>query len=92
MRQYGAPEEQIAQVVSERCAKKVFAVLPLNAPVLAAFLAASTQWRLSPNGTPIGLDYASALASIRALRLPLTPDDWRGVQLMEARVIRCLSG
>jgi hypothetical protein len=65
-------------------------VWPENVEALAAFLAASTQWRVASLSTMtrarlvyLGLDYAGARAGIEAAGITLTPSLWADVCIME---------
>jgi hypothetical protein len=73
-------------------------VWPANLDAVRAFLAADTQWRTVslPGSSPgtfglgpsrlhvLGLDYAGARAGIEAAGIPLNPEVWEGVRVMEA--------
>lgn len=75
-------------------------VWPQNATIVEAFLAASSQWRTAPiGGGPgpvgimfIGLDYAGARAGIEASGIPVTPELWAGLRVMEAEARDALNG
>jgi hypothetical protein len=75
-------------------------VWPENAPIVEAFFAVATQWRVAPIGgggfagmggaaiAPahpmfIGLDYSAARVCLDALAIVVTPERWRGLQIME---------
>ena len=64
-----------------------FEVLPENGPVLAAFLAAQTQWRVDGwSGRLLSLDFASARAGAEGIGLEW-PKVARGVMAMERAVL-----
>lgn len=54
------------------------------------FLAASTQWRRDAMGRIAGLDYASAEVAARLAGLTVGPDDFEGLRVMEAEVLRLM--
>ena len=62
-------------------------LLPVNVPVVSAFLAIGTQWRTASLGMGglvwIGLDYAGARAALDALQIPVTSWLWKGLVIME---------
>ncbi|ETR79294.1 hypothetical protein X566_01540 [Afipia sp. P52-10] len=78
---------------------KAYEVWQCNWPVLEAFLAVSSQWRVVSVGggmSPalpvyIGLDYAAALAGLGAAGIDITPDLWSGVRTMEAAACAALN-
>jgi hypothetical protein len=53
-----------------------------------AFVTVASQWRavLTPLGELcyLGLDYAGVCAGLAAERIPVTPDLWRELRIMEA--------
>ena len=65
-------------------------VLPDNWPVVRAFLACNTQWRLGPGGYPSGLDYSGCRVAVKALGL-----GWRkvfeGLRVMELETLQVLA-
>ena len=83
-----AEDEALFGLAPSRSAPADCIVLPENWDVVRTFLAASTQWRLGPNGELLGLDYAGARAAARGLGLK-----WRavfeGLCLMEGEAVRC---
>lgn len=75
-----------------------FAVWPENWPIVRAFLAAQTQWRVLPltagyaaRPVYLGLDMAGAEAAIRLAGLKRTPELLWGLQVMEAEAVRLLN-
>ena len=62
-----------------------------NWPIVEAFLAAATQWRVAALAGEeagrlffIGLDYAGALPGIAAAGIAMTPEIFEGLRIMEA--------
>ncbi len=64
-------------------------VWPENWCAWCLFCDVSGQWRLSPIGTPLALDYTPLFARMDRLQLP--PDDWEAafqdVRVIEAAAI-----
>lgn len=54
------------------------------------FLAASTQWRRDAMGRIAGLDYGGAEVAARLAGLTIGPDDFEGLRVMEAEVMRLM--
>jgi hypothetical protein len=68
-------------------------------PAVEAFLAAATQWRhaTQPAGMgsmsrPCGLDYAACRVAWDLSGLTLTPEDFEGVQTIEAATLEVIRG
>lgn len=57
-----------------------------------AFLAVDSQWRQSPKGRFLGLDYTAVRAGLDLAGIEVTPDLWSDVQLIEAGARRALNG
>ena len=59
-----------------------------NWDIVTAFLSVASQWRVTATaaGSVIytGLDYAGVRMGLAAARIRVTPDLWRGLQVMEA--------
>jgi hypothetical protein len=66
-------------------------VWPENWPVLELFLAVASQWRHAPFGGPVGLHYTAVDVVIRHLQLDVTPEQWGGLQVMEAAAFDALT-
>ena len=62
-------------------------MLPENWDAVRALLATQTQWRLTPNGRLLGLDYAGARAAVHGAGLK-----WRKIfeplRRMESEILR----
>jgi hypothetical protein len=75
-------------------------IWPENAAIVAAFLAASSQWNLVSIGggmAPgrllfVGLNYPGAIAGIEAAGVVITPELWAGVRIMEAEAREAMNG
>ena len=65
-------------------------------PIVDAFVAVSSQWRLVPLPSGRvhwqGLDYAGARAGLEQAQILLTPSQWVGVQIMEREAAAVLNG
>lgn len=68
-----------------------FAVLPENWPALQVFLACSTQWRVSPAGRLIGLDYPAVESVMRLHRLRDRTRLFGEVQVIETGALSALN-
>lgn len=68
------------------------AVWPDAAPALDAFLAVAGQWRVTPSGRVIGLDYAAVRAGLELAGIELTPEVWSDVQHIEQGALVGLNG
>ena len=74
-------------------------VWPENWDIVQAFLSVSTQWRMGTVGggmVPamplfIGLDYAAVRVALDALEIPVTPELWRGLRVMEIEAATALN-
>lgn len=71
---------------------------PENWPILRAFLAAQTQWRVMPVSAGeasrlvyLGLDMAGADAAIRLAGIKRIPELLWGLQVMEAEAVGLLN-
>lgn len=63
-------------------------------PVVRAFLIGATQWRWLGTGfsaMPLGLDYAGVRAGCAMAGLRLTPEQFEGLQIMEAEALKLLA-
>ena len=77
-----------------------FEVWAENWETVEAFLAVSTQWRLTPYGGGMGpmliywagLDYTAARAGLEGEGFVITPELWRGLRIMEGAARRVLNG
>lgn len=50
------------------------------------------QWRITPGGKVIGLDYGAVRAGLDLAGITVTPDLWSDVQLIEGGALRGLNG
>lgn len=74
-------------------------VWPENAAIVDAFLAVASQWRVISVGggmAPampfyVGQDYAAARVALDAEAIPVTPDLWRGLRIMETAACNALN-
>ena len=100
-RRWGAGADEIAGLRQHLLAPGAggVAVWRSNAPAVAAFLVAGTQWRTALDVVDgrvrmvwIGLDYAGAKISIEQSGMVLTADNWTGVRIIEAAARDALNG
>lgn len=88
-----AIEEWAAQLANQEEANVV--ALPADCrTAVIAFLAVDTQWNKLVAGNRLiatGLDYAGARASLRSLRIRVTPGLWRDLQTMEGEALAVLA-
>lgn len=88
MRAWGASEDQISQWLSQQQKQNSeFAVRPENWPAVELFLVAATQWRLSANGSPYGLDYQGVELAARWAKVQITPELFADLRIMEQAAI-----
>ncbi|MBB3858874.1 hypothetical protein GGQ88_000114 [Novosphingobium hassiacum] len=98
-REFGIPEEHIAQIEQSREGAE-FEVWADNWPTVEAFLFVSTQWNVAQQGgglAPghmlyIGLDYACVAAGLCGAGIEASPEIWRGLRIMEAAARNTLNG
>jgi len=71
---------------------------PEHVPVVEAFLACETQWRVASvsNGfgarmVYVGLDYAACRVALELAGIVVTPDLWSGLQQLELMAIAVLN-
>ena len=64
-----------------------FEVYEENAPVLEFFLRLQTQWRISPMGQRVGLDYQGVLAAASLMSVDLTGEMFQDLQILEMATI-----
>jgi hypothetical protein len=67
-------------------------VWPDALPAIDAFLAVSGQWRVTPAGRVIGLDYTAVRAGLDLAGIEMTPDLWSDVQQIEQGALVGLNG
>lgn len=67
-----------------------FLLLPENKKIVEAFLSVSTQWRTSFSGIT-GLDYNAIEATQRMLNKKFSVKVFKGIQIMEAAVLKELA-
>lgn len=74
----------------------MFPLWPDNKPIVDAFIAVATQWRVTPlaSGQAYwqGLDYVAVRAGLDMAGIALTPPQWFGVQQMERAASAVLNG
>lgn len=90
LRQMGAPEAVIEEWA--RPAPIEVPVLPGNERIVEVFFAVATQWRTQPMGGLLGLDYGAVDVCLRRLGLEVTPEEWRGLQVMERAAVGAANG
>lgn len=93
MERLGLPADLLGDP-SER--KKLFPLWPENKPIVDAFIAVATQWRVTPlAGGRVyweGLDYTAVKAGLELAQISVTPAQWFGVQQMERTASAALNG
>lgn len=87
MAAFGASAAYVAACLPPRAA---FRLWPQNRPAWEAFLAVCHQWRLSPQGQAVALDYAQAEAGWRLAGVAMDPALFGQVRLIEAAVVEAL--
>ncbi len=69
---------------------------PQNMPIVTAFLAICTQWRIVPMPSGHiywqGLDYTAARAGLKQARIKLNPAEWSWLRVMESAASAALNG
>lgn len=93
-----APEllTEISEALSQTAIEEQDGVWPDNWPIVQAFLAVATQWRVATIGggmAPalpilIGLDYAAVRVALDAEAIGVTPELWRGLRVMEDEAVK----
>jgi Phage related hypothetical protein (DUF1799) len=99
-RREGASDEELAAIRQWLApASAPFEVWPENAPAVAAFLSACSQWRVATLSNMerarivyLGLDYAGARIAIEAAGIAITPQLWADLCVMEAAACAALNG
>jgi Phage related hypothetical protein (DUF1799) len=82
---WGAPPEVIDAMRAEDA---LFAVAPENWPVICAWCAVDTQWRMGPR-MPIGLDYPAVFVTLDRCRIADHDGAvFAGLQVMERAALR----
>ena len=97
MKVLGAPQEAIdewrARAAQEEAAESV--VLPTDCRVaVAAFLTVDTQWNKLVAGDRLiatGLNYPGVRVALRARRMPLTPELFADLQVMEGEALLAMA-
>ncbi|WP_221931105.1 DUF1799 domain-containing protein [Telmatospirillum sp. J64-1] len=87
---FGAPPALIEQLKAEAEAA-AFPVWRENSVPFGLFLNLSTQWRLAPEGQPLGLDYHAAEAAARWMRIKRTPDLFEDLRVMELAALQAMA-
>jgi hypothetical protein len=88
LREYGVPEDQIAEVARSQQDRAAPVIWPENADSFRWFLDVQTQWRLVVGfgvSMVLGLDYPAIEASARMARRRTTPRMFDDMRLMEAK-------
>lgn len=86
---WGAPDAVIDQYRAQaQATDQVLEVPTCNATAIEAFTMAATQWRVGGMGAVYGLDYTAAAAAWQLAGLTVSPEDFWGVQVMEAAFVR----
>lgn len=84
----GLGAEQVMRISGTMRSEETGDIWPRNLRIVDRFLAVASQWRTAAGGLAraaiLGLDYASCAVALDGLGLEMTPDDWRGLQAMEA--------
>ncbi|MCF1744618.1 DUF1799 domain-containing protein [Paradevosia shaoguanensis] len=88
--------EALIQV--DEVARGAGTVWRVNEPAVRAFAFSATQWRTTQLRTEtgakiywIGLDYAGVRAGLDGLGVPITPDLWAGLMVMENEAQKALN-
>ena len=93
MEQLGLPADLLGDA-NDRTIE--FPLWPENKPIVDAFIAVATQWRVvtlaSGRAWWQGLDYTAVRAGLEMADIRLTPAQWFGVQQMERTASATLNG
>lgn len=82
----GAPPELINRAGAAFLTEEGFGVLPDNWDALTLFLAGDSQWRYA-GSVPVALDYAGVEAAARLADIPVRPDLFRQLKMIEAAAV-----
>lgn len=97
-RRFGIDPAGFGSLSASQSARTFEGIISVNLPILLAFLAVASQWRVitlsSVTGSRaqvLGLDYAGARIALDALQISVTPHLWAGLQIMEQAAIEALN-
>lgn len=62
-------------------------IYPENQPIINAYSAVYTQWRTNAMGQLYGLDYVAVESALNMLNIEVTPEIFKGIQVIENRVL-----
>lgn len=99
-KRFGMSAEDIASLsLAEASGHGAEAVWRANEPAVRAFVFTATQWRTAQLTTEtgariywVGLDYAGVRAGLEGLQIPVTPNLWAGLMVMEQEARSALNG
>jgi len=77
-----APPELLARFENQK--PELFDVWPENWPVIEFWSQVCNQWRIAPLGGYLGLDYTAIEIDLRFSQVPVIPEVWQGMKIMEA--------
>ena len=83
---FGANEQEKAQYLEHVVGSEdieLFPILPDNVVAFKLFANCSTQWRVSPNGQAMGIEYTSLHAIMTMMRTDNPLEAFEKVQLIE---------
>jgi len=81
---FGAPPPEMLRAIEQA---DTFEVWPENWEPLEIFMRLQTQWRVSPTGTLLGLEYAGVRAALCMMGATVTPELFDDLQTMETSAL-----
>jgi len=88
LRELGASEDLIEEVLTDEREEEAFEVWPENWRALELFLACRTQWRVGAMGAVLGLDYQGVAAVFRMKKVRDQEAMLADLQVMESAALK----
>lgn len=91
MREMGASEEEIEDLLAQEVEPEPFEVMPENWPAIQLYLSVYGQFVVAGTGNVVGFNFAAVDIDIRRSELDVSPDTWQRFKILANHTVHTLN-
>ena len=91
MRELGASDDEIDQLLAQEVEPEPFEVMPDNWPAIQLYLSVYGQFRISATGHVVGFDFAAVDIDIRRSEVEVSAQTWERFKILAHHTVQTLN-
>ena len=91
MRELGASDDEIEQLLAQEVEPEPFEVMPDNWPAIQLYLSAYGQFRISATGHVVGFDFTAVDIDINRSGVEVSAETWQRFKILAHHTVNTLN-